>query len=576
MKSYIAGLFAVLAVCGVASARTVDIADWDFTAPDGSSLTNALDSINGYYYPDHGGISISNNAVHFESFSNAVYSVVPIEPIENGKVKMSWDVLPSTLSNGQVAFGLKGGVSNEVSLANLRFDSNNTQLRFAAYVMKADGSENEWVYVGWLQGGGDHDLTGTIHISMEYDIATGHIDWLWSGAKSGSKSYDGYASPVGGLGMQGTMDKMGTSDFVELDNLHVSHILAPNGALVQDMEAAALDTNSVSHSFGPFDATNGDYVVVVASSNEGNNPNESSVSFTGAVGQVTYQVVAGNGPGTFAWYAPVTNAGPVDIAYAPAEALTGNTKHIVGAYLVRSTSGLLHDPVFVSDTAGGGPTASTLAYTLSSQTDGIFIEAHSAYSGASPNNGDTLVDENQWMQRIVAHGIFWGLTELTNTWTIGTSAHSTLGIAFTGVQTETPELLLYNEWTANYPDLGADTAMTNNPDGDLLDNLAEYAFGGDPSDGADLGHVVQRSFVDEGGTLYMEYIYAKRSDAGDRGLAYSLETNGDLIFGSWTNADYTVTGIGAGAFGPGFDAVTNRVPATDAKKFIRTQVGFSD
>ena len=572
MKRKIYGLLAVLGLCGVAAARTVDIANWDFTAPNGSSLSNAVDSINGYYFPDAEGVMISNNAVFVDggSSTNDTYVDTQIETVSDGKIRLTWDVLAfSTLSAGQASFAIKNP-SNDTLLASFRFDSANSKLRLATYYLKPDG-EYQWAYTRWL--GGVPTIDETLHMGMEYDIETGSLSVQWAGPDTGGKEYAVMPSPVGYLELQATISKMAADDHVFLDNLHVSRIPAPSGAQIQDSATAEV-TNTAPWSIASFDATNGDYVAVIVASNAGDNPGETSVTVSGAVDQVTYQPAIAEGPGSFLWYAPVTNAGQVDIAYQAVAAID-KSHHIVGAYLIRSTSGELEPPVFASVTGAGAGEAS-LTYAVPSKSDGVFLEAFSAYKAASPQNPDTAVDLSQWGQRTVAHGTFWGLTELTNTWTTGDSGYALLGLLFTGVQNDTPEKLLYNDWIVAYPGVGDASAMTNNPDGDSLDNLAEYAFGGDPSDPSDQGYVAQESLVDDAGTAYVEYVYAKRSDAADRGLTYSLELNSDLVFGSWTNTGYVETGIGSGAFGEGFDAITNRIPAAESKKFIRVQVEFND
>ncbi|MDZ8119076.1 endo-1,4-beta-xylanase [Pontiella sp. NLcol2] len=133
------------------------------------------------------------------------------------------------------------------------------------------------------------------------------------------------------------------------------------------------------------------------------------------------------------------------------------------------------------------------------------------------------------------------------------------------------ENLTYAGWLAQYPSLGSLTNVTDNPDGDALNNLGEYAFGGHPDDSADVGHLPTFQWVEnEGG---FDYVYARRTDAAARGLNYYIETNRDLTdaFG-WTNAGYNVVGTNA-AFADGFETVSNRISAAvDTNQFIRITV----
>jgi hypothetical protein len=131
----------------------------------------------------------------------------------------------------------------------------------------------------------------------------------------------------------------------------------------------------------------------------------------------------------------------------------------------------------------------------------------------------------------------------------------------------------WNQWLDLYPGLGASTNETDDFDGDLYNNLYEYALGGDPTV-ANTAHVP--AFGDtavDGGTNYILYVYAKLKDnvSANRGLSYFLETNPNLMFGTWTNDNYEV--IGTGSLDAEFNAVTNRV-STDAAdaQFIRLQI----
>jgi len=86
----------------------------------------------------------------------------------------------------------------------------------------------------------------------------------------------------------------------------------------------------------------------------------------------------------------------------------------------------------------------------------------------------------------------------------------------------------YAEWVALYPTLGTSTNQTDNPDGDALNNLAEYAMGGDPTNRADIGYVPEFKLLKISDTNYFEYVHVRRTDAESRGLIYFLETTQQL------------------------------------------------
>lgn len=102
-------------------------------------------------------------------------------------------------------------------------------------------------------------------------------------------------------------------------------------------------------------------------------------------------------------------------------------------------------------------------------------------------------------------------------------------------------------------------------DGDGLDNLSEYALGGNPTDGVTSSASLPELMYTGSG---FEYVHAQRTNGA--GVVYYLEISDDLVSGSWSNAGYTV--VGTNVTGGALDFVTNQVPAVDSQKFIRLQV----
>ena len=112
---------------------------------------------------------------------------------------------------------------------------------------------------------------------------------------------------------------------------------------------------------------------------------------------------------------------------------------------------------------------------------------------------------------------------------------------------------------------GADIgSSTNDFDGDGVDNLAEYALGGDPTDGLDPGAVPVFTRSGDGFT----YTHMRRND--DSGLLYTIESTTNLVSGVWTNAGYAVDGVHKNA--GTFDAITNSIPVSDDAAFIRLKI----
>jgi len=129
--------------------------------------------------------------------------------------------------------------------------------------------------------------------------------------------------------------------------------------------------------------------------------------------------------------------------------------------------------------------------------------------------------------------------------------------------TVTGVLANFSTWAGTWGvDIGS---VSNDYDGDLLDNLSEYALGGDPTNSADRGFVP--TFGNDAGT--MVYVYPRRTD--DQNLAYFLETADNLVLGgSWTEDGYTE--LGTEVTGGLFDFVSNSIPTSASETFIRLRV----
>lgn len=125
-------------------------------------------------------------------------------------------------------------------------------------------------------------------------------------------------------------------------------------------------------------------------------------------------------------------------------------------------------------------------------------------------------------------------------------------------------------WESRYGlNPGSPADATGDPDSDRLTNLGEFAMGGNPVDGLDVGYAP----VFEVGT-HLVYVYPRRTDWQEIGLNYDLGTTTNLVDGSWTNAAHWIGGIGKETYGEGFDAVTNCLPLNNGlnPQFIRLEI----
>ena len=117
---------------------------------------------------------------------------------------------------------------------------------------------------------------------------------------------------------------------------------------------------------------------------------------------------------------------------------------------------------------------------------------------------------------------------------------------------------LFGQWAVAFGLSGSQALHNADPDGDALDNLSEYALGGNPTNGSDQGYAPAFGTSEENGTNYFEYVYARRRDAAARGLRYTVKATTNLVSGSWSTND--VTEIEGEAIDNDFESVINRVP----------------
>jgi hypothetical protein len=135
-----------------------------------------------------------------------------------------------------------------------------------------------------------------------------------------------------------------------------------------------------------------------------------------------------------------------------------------------------------------------------------------------------------------------------------------------------PSEAIYGDWVDQYPTLGSATNLLDDPDGDGVCNLQEYAVGGDPANGADQGTAVSSALEQKNGVVWFEFVYPRRKDFRNRGLDYSFEEAFDLTSNSWSDATETITGVSD--LDTEFDWVSNRVSVSTSSNqdFIRLRI----
>ncbi len=130
-------------------------------------------------------------------------------------------------------------------------------------------------------------------------------------------------------------------------------------------------------------------------------------------------------------------------------------------------------------------------------------------------------------------------------------------------------------WEAGY---GLDPLLTNalaDADVDGNPDLYEFAMGGNPTNAVDSGYAPFYVVSPAGGTNWVDYIHARRTNAAALDLSYVVELGSNAVPGSWTNSGYAV--MGTSSLSNGFETVTNRmdaVPATNV--YVRLSIASSN
>lgn len=129
----------------------------------------------------------------------------------------------------------------------------------------------------------------------------------------------------------------------------------------------------------------------------------------------------------------------------------------------------------------------------------------------------------------------------------------------------------YNTWADSYLLSGTDALWSADPDHDGLDNLSEFGFGGNPTNGS--SPEILPTFQIFAGLDLAEYVYRQRSDPAAYGLTYILELSTNLLAQSWTTNGYSLIGVSPDI--EGFRTITNQIPMTDTDaQFIRLQIQY--
>ncbi|MDF7823569.1 sulfatase-like hydrolase/transferase [Pontiellaceae bacterium B12227] len=125
----------------------------------------------------------------------------------------------------------------------------------------------------------------------------------------------------------------------------------------------------------------------------------------------------------------------------------------------------------------------------------------------------------------------------------------------------------YADWIHGFGLNGTNLANTANPDLDFGNNLYEYALGGDPTNGADIGWLP--TIGNAAGEI--DYVHARRIGSESE-LSYALEFSSNLLSNDWKPGPYIELPI-TGTLDARYESVTNRIDTIGrTNEFIRLTV----
>jgi hypothetical protein len=131
----------------------------------------------------------------------------------------------------------------------------------------------------------------------------------------------------------------------------------------------------------------------------------------------------------------------------------------------------------------------------------------------------------------------------------------------------------FDAWVASFSLTGDDALPGTDYEPDGLDNLMEYALGGNPTndDAAVVGPEISTAI--DTGTNWFYHVYNERTD--DPRLSYELGRKLNLVFDqNWTTG--AIEFVGESVEDSGFKSVTNRSPTAANAAFLRLNVEKTD
>jgi arylsulfatase A len=134
-----------------------------------------------------------------------------------------------------------------------------------------------------------------------------------------------------------------------------------------------------------------------------------------------------------------------------------------------------------------------------------------------------------------------------------------------------PTRAAYTEWAKSF---GLRQGLEGDEDGDGMTNLAEFSFGGDPTDPADAGYPVRIFRTEDTEGDAHAFAYPRRAGP-DADVLYCVEASTDLSPDSWEDIAADRIEVHPEGFGPGIDRIVVTLPPSNLSRVflrIRTQL----
>ncbi|RKX35098.1 MAG: hypothetical protein DRP64_19565 [Verrucomicrobia bacterium] len=176
-----------------------------------------------------------------------------------------------------------------------------------------------------------------------------------------------------------------------------------------------------------------------------------------------------------------------------------------------------------------------------------------------------LIDSGQ----LTAFGVAYTLTTVDDGFVYDFDVTNPGYTTVSGLRSPTDQ---YLDWAAIYglTDTNTTAALAYDFEPDGMNNLLEYALGGNPTNSDKAAVYPTSGMVDISGTNYMEFVYYRRLDAASRGLNYDIVTTENLLMAWTTNGGPYETSSSTND--ASFESVTNAIPVDADETFIKLEV----